>query len=756
MKNQSLARYFLLLSCLLNLTASAAPNYSVKEAVDSRLDLWGDAALKEPNGPSYEFFKSLLPPLRYVNADFRVYPIVLSAPNGKKKARLIANGSGLNLRANTRSSHDFPLPVFFRVGPVESPFGENVRNLDGPHLVEGYLPIVQMTYEHNGFYTQESFASVDPVLSSNAVVLTRFSFKTDSTPEHDKKGIVTIRLDAREALKVSEGAIQNEKGDTLVWFDRNWTWDTNRQVLTATFTEKKNLSATLAIPTTPVSAAVSSPLIENGYDEQRKNAFETWKTILSTGMNVETPEPVVNNAWRALLLQNFSIINGDSFRYSTANQYDALYETEGSDALMATMWWGFEGDTRRLMVPLLDFIREGIKYQQAGTKLQNVARYYWQTRDREFVKSVRVKWEKEIQRISQNLGTNGLLPRERYCNDIATPIFSLNSNSKCWRGLRDLSAALKDMGETAEAERLAGLAKKLRSDILNGVEKSVVTNTQPPFIPVALFGEEPPPDPICATKMGSYWNLLVNFVIGNEALGPGSKYEDWLLRYIQQHGGLCMGMERSRPWPGWWSDSQNVNPLYGTRYVLALLRRDEAERALVSFYGMLAQGFTPETFYAGEGSSIIPSDEFGRQISLPPNSAGNAHLLTMLRYLLVQDLDLNDDGEPETLHLGFATPKGWLEDGKNFKVERAPTAFGPVSFKTESHLKDGKVISEVELPSRNVAGKILLRARVPDGWRVISATTGSETLKPDEYGTVDLSALKGKQTIRFNVVSVRQ
>src|SRR6185369_17500931 len=53
---------------------------SVKEMIDARTDVWGDAAMRQPNGASYEFFKDLLPPLRWVNAEFRHYPIVLSAP----------------------------------------------------------------------------------------------------------------------------------------------------------------------------------------------------------------------------------------------------------------------------------------------------------------------------------------------------------------------------------------------------------------------------------------------------------------------------------------------------------------------------------------------------------------------------------------------------------------------------------------------------------------------------------------------------
>jgi hypothetical protein len=182
-----------------------------------------------------------------------------------------------------------------------------------------------------------------------------------------------------------------------------------------------------------------------------------------------------------------------------------------------------------------------------------------------------------------------------------------------------------------------------------------------------------------------------------------------------------------------------------------VLRRDEPERALVSLYGMLAQGFTRDTFIGAEGCSLKPLDEGGRQFYCPPNSAANAHFLSMLRYALVQDSDLNDDGKPETLRLFFATSKRWLEDGKQIKVERAPTAFGPVSVTMKSKLSDGEVVADVQLPERNPIEKILLRARVPEGWKVFSANANGEELKVDENGTVDLTKFNGKVAVRFAV-----
>jgi hypothetical protein len=40
---------------------------------------------------------------------------------------------------------------------------------------------------------------------------------------------------------------------------------------------------------------------------------------------------------------------------------------------------------------------------------------------------------------------------------------------------------------------------------------------------------------------------------------------------------------------------------------------------------------------------------------------------------------------------------------------------------------------------------------VPEGWKVVSATSGSHLLEVDEKGTVDISSLSGKVQIAFAV-----
>src|SRR5437764_7628978 len=194
-----------------------------------------------------------------------------------------------------------------------------------------------------------------------------------------------------------------------------------------------------------------------------------------------------------------------------------------------------------------------------------------------------------------------------------------------------------------------------------------------------------------------------------------SEPADDIIHYIQRNGGLCMGLTRVQSVRGAWINIFNIDDLYVIRYSSALLKRDEPDRALVTFYGKLAQGFTRETFCDGESTSIEPPDRFGRQVALPPNSTANASFLIQLRNLLVQDWDMDDDGRADTLRLAFATPRKWLEDGKRIRVERAPTQFGEVSFVIHSQLGAHFVNAVVDLPQREMPQRTFLRMRLPKG-----------------------------------------
>ena len=120
---------------------------TVQAMIAAKTDVWGDAAMRQTNGPSYEFFKNLLPPVRWVNAAFHHYPIMLSAPLAAQKVRLISNGSAINARANNRRiSSELGTPIHFFIGDSAEPYGDDVSRLETPTCAEGYLPVVTIRY----------------------------------------------------------------------------------------------------------------------------------------------------------------------------------------------------------------------------------------------------------------------------------------------------------------------------------------------------------------------------------------------------------------------------------------------------------------------------------------------------------------------------------------------------------------------------------------------------------------------------------
>jgi hypothetical protein len=505
----------------------------------------------------------------------------------------------------------------------------------------------------------------------------------------------------------------------------------------------------LAIFTKPVKPG--SSISSSTFDEERQECLRTWQSFLDRGIQLDTPEEIVNHAWRAALIGNLMIAVGDRLHYSAGNAYAKLYEGECGDTLRSVMLFGHDDAAPSMLRPLLEFDRHETRFHVAGHKLQLLSYFYWLTRDSQTMRKYEPLWQQAVQLILNSRDPEtGLLPKDNYAGDIKTQVYSLNSNANCWRGLRDVAAMLDDMGDGDEAQKLRQVAAEYREAILAAVDRSERRDTQPPFIPISLLADEPAHDPLTATRTGSYYDLMCPYVIGSEIFGQGSEREDWLLGYLENHGGIAMGMIRSQPHQGQFSGEPGVNPLYGLRYQLALLRRDEREKALVGFYGQLAQGMTRGTFIGGEGSRFLHGDANGRSFYLPPNSSSNAAWLVTLRNLLVQDWDLDEDGQPDTLRLMFAVPRRWLADGKQIRLKDAPTTFGPVSCRVDSKLSRGVVEMNVTLPPRPVK-TILLRAPVPTGWQIESVEIDGEGAPLVGGDTVDLSGKTKPVTVRFQV-----
>ncbi len=714
------------------------PFPTLEEVMASRSDLWGQLALENTNGLTYEFFASLLPPPRYVNADFREYPMALSAPRAPVKARLISNGSGINTRAGGRSWTDPGTALIFRVGPDELRFGEFGDRVSEPKYLRGHLPVVRLRYQLGDVvYEQESFAAVDPRLAAAGLVFVRFSAAAGAT------GNVAAQLDAGSEVKPVRGSLVDDNGQTVVWYDNNWRL--SRQRLVANLSS--NVPAVLALATKPLERR-AAPLTLAEYDEQRRACISAWETILQNGTTAEVSEPVITNAWRTALISSLCLVSSNRMNYSAGNQYEKMLENEGADAVEALLLWGQTALARELIPPLLGLARKGLEFDYAGRKLQLLARYFQLTRDTDLLKAQAPQWSKELQLLLTSRTNSGLFPREHYSAELAAPVVSLHANAQAWRALRDFAPVLAALGQTDSSRLCLQSAASFRQSIMDAVEKVERKEDDSTFVPIALSGEDEPYETITGSRMGTYWNLMMHGVLGTGIFA--AERETGILNYLERHGALCMGMPRIRSSGTFWNSSEAIAPFAAARRLSLLLQRDEPDKALAGFYAILAQGFTRDSFVGSETVSLVPLDSRGRQLFCPPNSAANASILRLLRELLVQEVDTDDDGEPETLRLLFGTPRAWLDDQKEIRLARAPTAFGPVSLSIKSNLEQGELHASIELPPR-LPQRTLLRLRLPAGWRALIGRSGERTFRVDYSGAIELVGMLGKVDIVFTV-----
>ena len=88
--------------------------------------------------------------------------------------------------------------------------------------------------------------------------------------------------------------------------------------------------------------------------------------------------------------------------------------------------------------------------------------------------------------------------------------------------------------------------------------------------------------------------------------------------------------------------------------------------------------------------------------------------------MLVREFD------DETLVLGQATPRQWLQDGKRIVIKRAPTWFGNVSFEIQSLARSGSVRASFQLDGRENVKSVFVRLRHPEGLPMRHVTVNGE------------------------------
>lgn len=126
-------------------------------------------------------------------------------------------------------------------------------------------------------------------------------------------------------------------------------------------------------------------------------------------------------------------------------------------------------------------------------------------------------------------------------------------------------------------------------------------------------------------------------------------------------------------------------------------------------------------------------------------SHGKAVFLSNFRNLLVME-----DGK--NLWLAKATPRAWLEQGKEISVKHAPTWFGEVGYDIVSDVEHGKIHATVEMPSRKLPQQVTLRFRHPKAAPIKSVLVNGKAWKDfnRDKETISLTGMTGTVSVTAN------
>jgi hypothetical protein len=457
-----------------------------------------------------------------------------------------------------------------------------------------------------------------------------------------------------------------------------------------------------------------------------------WQARLGTAMRVHTPEPWIADFCRHSLAREHISRRGDHPKYGIVDRAYGGEEHDGfqdalTNSVSCNLEWGLFAVARgHLDYYLRYFVRpdgtvryRGPEIGKYGVMLSCLAQYADYSGD----DTLLLDHDHKLKAIARFLVDRWLEARAtdpgradygmikgRHEADISFLTLTLNdldyerpyleNSALIWRGLRDIAATWQRIGEAgqdpellARAADLAAKATELLADARNGVDRSWIEKDGVAGLP------------IIAGSRTFYWEFPYRATpesfdenrVWSELFHSGILSRDTTQRILDlagQRGGTTLGVFNNRV---------SLIGFLVSEAEQGLLQHDLIPEALLVFYAHAFHAHTRGTWTAIE---CVDMDR-DRGAHSPYCVPAQATIPIITKWLLVYE-----DPVTRAVTLGQGAPRAWLADGREFGVDAAPTRWGRLGFRVRSHLRDGHVDAEIELPSRPGA-EVRLRLRVP-------------------------------------------
>jgi hypothetical protein len=717
----------------------------VDRALRAKQDIWGNALLRAPEGPTYAAARRYLTPLLLARAA-KGRPLTVSGvhyvPFAQPGGPLGAGSVALHVADGSQILSDRAegpnLSVNVGEGGRER-YGSCRTRLSPAALYHGYLPILETRYvdETGARYRQESFAA--RIAETRSLV----SFVRLEADAPRSGGTTQVRLTPSvDGLSRTDDRLVRSD-DTYVFFSPGATWDGSSLTYAIAPGSRRTLYAAWVTDPSPARALA---LDQERHEAVRESVIEYWERRLAEGATIVVPERRVLDAERSLLIQNLVL----SWRYSVGNAYEEFSFPEGIDVAQVMGEQGFEAVAAAILRNSLPRRLAPYPNWKMGEKLVGSAAQFRLFRDRRFVEYVTPALQGYVGRLGRQIerSSRGLLDQERYSSDIVDSVLGLHSQAVVWQGLRSMGDAWARTGYASLADTCRRLAARLERGLrqaVRGSQKELRDGSL--FIPVRLLDDEGPYETLTESRPASYWNLVMPYALASGLFAPKGLEAAGVLRYMLRHGSRLLGLVRAGafalygPHPS--HPTSGTDEVYGVNMSRFLADNDQPDQLVLSLYGQLAAAMAPGTFVSGEGASVAPlGRDYYRAMYLPPNGASNAAFLETLRLMLAHET-ADRNGRPRGLEIAYATPRGWLRPGRRILVRGIPTSFGPLSFSITAAVRDVRV--SLALPDRVRPHTIGLRLRMPTGVRIKGVSVDGRAYHRFDAAreTIDLSGRVG-------------
>ena len=175
-------------------------------------------------------------------------------------------------------------------------------------------------------------------------------------------------------------------------------------------------------------------------------------------------------------------------------------------------------------------------------------------------------------------------------------------------------------------------------------------------------------------------------------------------------------------------------------YAQTLLRLDRIEEYILFLYAHRYHDHSRGSWTAGEVSGISGDDTL---FCIPAQQT----IPLLVRWMLVFE-----DPDADRLYFGRALPRAWVAAGKPIAIEQAPTRWGRVSYRLDSH-NPNQLAATITMPESNDLPKELqVTFRVPEGKALSALTVNGRAVTPQGRHK-DAAIFPTEGTRKFEVVA---